>query len=76
MTAAPFWEPPPDMDDIIERALLGRRGKRVTGRMAWVDGELHPETGEMAEAAPGGILGNLVKSAATRDGLDVWETVS
>jgi hypothetical protein len=64
------------MDDIIERALLGRRGKRATGRMAWVDGELRPETGQMAETAPGGILGNLVKSAGLRGGLDVWESIS
>jgi hypothetical protein len=64
------------MDDIIERALLGRRGKRLTGRMAWVDGELYRETGQMAETAPGGILGNLVKSAGLRGGLDVWESIS
>lgn len=76
MTAAPFWEPPPDMDDIIERAMLGRRGKRGTGRMAWVDGELRPETGLMAETGTGGIVGNLVKSAELRDGLDVWESIS
>jgi hypothetical protein len=44
-----------------------------TGRMAWAgDRQVH-ETNFMARAKPGEVTGGYVKSAATRDGLPLWE---
>lgn len=45
------------------------------GETAWAGGELVPETNYMARARPGEVAGGYVKSAATRDGLAIWEKV-
>jgi hypothetical protein len=47
-----------------------------TGRMAWAGDRQVPETNFMARAKPGEVTGGYVKSAATRDGLPLWEKVT
>lgn len=46
-----------------------------SGRRAWADGELVTETNAMRQAIPGEMVDGRLKSAATRDGLDTWETL-
>jgi hypothetical protein len=43
--------------------------------MAWAGDRQVPETNYMRRARPGQVTNGYVKSAATRDGLAVWEKV-
>jgi len=78
--------PPATFDDIVNpevpRIALATPGAwqewlgELSGHMAWVGEDMVSETNFMARAEPGTVTAGYVKSAATRDGLAVWERVT
>jgi hypothetical protein len=84
----PVPDPPPApsiaevFNGLVPRPVIKSAGQwqewlgEHNGREAWAGEEKVPETNFMARAKPGEVTGGWVKSAAKRDGLDVWERVS